>query len=107
MLTQSRRRPPLTGPGALPGVEPADGDAGLIHAVIAAGGQDPRTAAKDRRPVQAQVPGPRPGGPGRGSTSWGPAALRDKVTSAWGPPAGDCTWTGLAESPTASSCWPR
>src|SRR5262249_52543519 len=31
---------PGAGPEALPGVEPADGDA-LIHAVIAAGGQDP------------------------------------------------------------------
>ena len=31
---------PVTGPDALPGLEPADGDA-LIQAVIAAGGQDP------------------------------------------------------------------
>src|ERR1035441_2670744 len=38
---------PVSGPDALPGIEPPDGDA-LIHAVIAAGGQDPEWLTDQR-----------------------------------------------------------
>jgi len=80
----------LTGPGAspfgtLPGVESADGDA-LIHAVIAAGGQDPDWLT-DQQLSQAQVR--IPAAQYRAWFGELPAALRDKVTQAWGPPPGE------------------
>jgi cobaltochelatase CobN len=76
---------PLVGPGALPGLEPPDGDA-LMHAIIAAGGQDPdwltsqqladavvRIPAAQYRDWFAQL---RP-------------SLREAMLSAWGPPPGE------------------
>jgi cobaltochelatase CobN len=76
---------PLTGEGALPGVEPLDGNA-LIHAVIAAGGQDPewltdqqlsdavvRISAARYREWFAELP----------------AALQQSMQHAWGPPPGE------------------
>jgi cobaltochelatase CobN len=76
---------PLTGAGALPGVEPLDGDA-LIHAVIAAGGQDPDWLT-DQQLSQAvvRIPAAR-------YREWFadlPAALRESVEQAWGPPPGE------------------
>ena len=76
---------PLTGPGAFPGVEPADGDA-LIHAVIAAGGQDQDWLTEQQlSDAHVRIPAAR-------YREWFaelPAALRDKVTQAWGPPPGE------------------
>ncbi len=76
---------PMHGPGALPGVEPPDGDA-LMHAIIAAGGQDPdwltsqqlseavvRIPAAQYREWFAQVP----------------ESLRTAMRAAWGPPPGE------------------
>ena len=76
---------PLDGTGALPGIEPPDGDA-LMHAIIAAGGQDPdwltsqqlseavvRIPAAQYREWFAQVP----------------ASLREAMAEAWGPPPGE------------------
>ncbi|MGH3399859.1 MAG: cobaltochelatase subunit CobN [Streptosporangiaceae bacterium] len=85
MLARGYDIGPLTGPGALPGVEPADGDA-LIHAVIAAGGQDPDWLTDQQlSEAQIRIPAAR-------YRAWFaelPAALRDKVTRAWGPPPGE------------------
>jgi cobaltochelatase CobN len=76
---------PLTGDDALPGVEPPDGDA-LIHAVIAAGGQDPDWLT-DQQLSQAvvRIPAAR-------YREWFaelPAGLRASVQEAWGPPPGE------------------
>ena len=60
---------PLTGAGALPGVEPPDGDA-LIHAVIAAGGQDPDWLTDQQLSERGQRS--RPPSTGRGSPSCPP-----------------------------------
>jgi cobaltochelatase CobN len=73
------------GPGALPGVEPPDGDA-LIHAVIAAGGQDPEWLTDQQLAGAAvRIPAAR-------YRSWFgrlPAGLRASVENAWGPPPGE------------------
>ena len=80
----------LSGPGAppfgtLPGVDASDGDA-LIHAVIAAGGQDPDWLTEQQlSEAQIRIPAAQ-------YRQWFaelPAALRDKVTRAWGPPPGE------------------
>jgi cobaltochelatase CobN len=76
---------PLTGDGALPGVQALDGDA-LIHAVIAAGGQDPEWLT-DQQLSQAvvRIPAAR-------YREWFaelPARLRASVQAAWGPPPGE------------------
>jgi cobaltochelatase CobN len=76
---------PLAGPSALPGIEPPDGDA-LMHAIIAAGGQDPdwltsqqlseavvRIPAAQYREWFAQLP----------------RSLREAMQNAWGPPPGE------------------
>jgi len=76
---------PVNGTGTLPGIEPPDGDA-LMHAIIAAGGQDPdwltsqqlseavvRIPAAQYRQWFAQVP----------------ASLREAMQQAWGPPPGE------------------
>jgi cobaltochelatase CobN len=85
MLARGYDIGPLTGPGSLPGVEAADGDA-LIHAVIAAGGQDPDWLTEQQlSEAQIRIPAAQ-------YRQWFaelPAALRDKVTRAWGPPPGE------------------
>jgi cobaltochelatase CobN len=76
---------PASGDGALPGIEPADGDA-LVHALIEAGGQDPewltdqqlssavvRIPAADYRRWYARLP----------------ADLRESMEATWGPPPGE------------------
>jgi cobaltochelatase CobN len=76
---------PKAGPDALPGVEPPDGDA-LIHAVIAAGGQDPEWLT-DEQLAEAAVRIPA----AQYRTWFGrlPADLRERVQTAWGPPPGE------------------
>jgi cobaltochelatase CobN len=85
MLARGYDIGPPTGPGALPGVDTADGDA-LIHAVIAAGGQDPDWLTEQQlSEAQIRIPAAQ-------YRQWFaelPAALRDKVTRAWGPPPGE------------------
>jgi cobaltochelatase CobN len=76
---------PGDGPGALPGVEPPDGDA-LIHAVIAAGGQDPEWLT-DRQLAGAAVR--IPAAQYRRWFDRFPAGLRARVEAAWGPPPGE------------------
>ncbi len=76
---------PVRGPDALPGVEPADGDA-LIHAVIAAGGQDPEWLT-DQQLATAAVR--IPAAQYRGWFDRLPAELRAAMEKAWGPPPGD------------------
>jgi cobaltochelatase CobN len=76
---------PADGPDALPGVEPPDGDA-LIHAVIAAGGQDPEWLT-DQQLAAAAVR--IPAGQYRGWFGRLPAGLRAAMEEAWGPPPGE------------------
>ena len=76
---------PITGPGALPGVEPPDGDA-LMHAIIAAGGQDPDwlTSLQLSQAV-VRIPAAQ-------YRDWFgrlPASLRTAMVQAWGPPPGE------------------
>jgi cobaltochelatase CobN len=75
---------PADGPGALPGVEPPAGDA-LIHAIIAAGGQDPDWLT-DRQLASAAVR--IPAADYRRWFGALPAELRASVQEAWGPPPG-------------------
>jgi cobaltochelatase CobN len=76
---------PAAGPDALPGVEPADGDA-LIHAVIAAGGQDPEWLTDQQLATAAvRIPAVQY----RGWFGRLPAELRAAMEKAWGPPPGD------------------
>jgi cobaltochelatase CobN len=76
---------PVSGPGALPGVEPPDGDA-LIHAVIAAGGQDPEWLTDEQLASAAvRIPAAQ-------YRTWFdrlPGELRASMEKAWGPPPGD------------------
>jgi cobaltochelatase CobN len=76
---------PPTGGGALPGLEPPDGDA-LIHAIIAAGGQDPDWLTGEQlASAQVRIPAAT-------YRQWFaelPAALRERVQEAWGPPPGE------------------
>jgi cobaltochelatase CobN len=76
---------PLTGDGALPGVEPPDGDA-LIHAIIAAGGQDPEwLTSQQLSEAVVRIPAAR-------YREWFaalPAALQQSMQEAWGPPPGE------------------
>ncbi len=76
---------PADGPEALPGVEPPDGDA-LIHAIIAAGGQDPDWLT-DRQLASAAVR--IPAADYRRWFGRLPAELRASVQDAWGPPPGE------------------
>ena len=76
---------PVGGPDALPGIEPPDGDA-LIHAVIAAGGQDPEWLT-DRQLAAAAVR--IPAAQYRAWFGRLPAELRTSVEKAWGPPPGE------------------
>jgi cobaltochelatase CobN len=76
---------PVTGPDALPGIEPPDGDT-LIHAVIAAGGQDPGWLT-DQQMASAAVR--IPAAQYRRWFDRLPAELRTSMEMAWGPPPGD------------------
>ena len=76
---------PTTGPDALPGLEPPDGDA-LIHAVIAAGGQDPEWLI-DQQLADAAVR--IPAAQYRTWFARLPAELRASVEKAWGAPPGE------------------
>jgi cobaltochelatase CobN len=76
---------PATGTGALPGIEPPDGDA-LIHAVIAAGGQDPEWLT-DQQVASAAVR--IPAALYRRWFDRLPPELRGSMEKAWGPPPGD------------------
>ncbi|MGD9530502.1 MAG: cobaltochelatase subunit CobN, partial [Pseudonocardia sp.] len=76
---------PLDGPDALPGVAARDGDA-LVHALIAAGGQDPEWLSQEQlegNPVRISAARYR---------SWFaglPADLRESVERHWGPAPGE------------------
>ncbi len=76
---------PLTGDGALPGIESQDGDA-LMHAIIAAGGQDPDwLTSQQLSDAVVRIPAAR-------YREWFaalPATLRGSVQRAWGPPPGE------------------
>jgi cobaltochelatase CobN len=76
---------PLTGAGALPGVEPPDGDA-LMHAIIAAGGQDPDwLTSQQLSEAVVRIPAAQ-------YREWFatlPPALRESMLQAWGPPPGE------------------
>jgi cobaltochelatase CobN len=76
---------PVGGDGALPGVEPPDGDA-LIHAVIAAGGQDPEwLTSQQLSEAVVRIPAAQ-------YRKWFaelPPALARSMQEAWGPPPGD------------------
>jgi cobaltochelatase CobN len=76
---------PLDGPGALPGIEPADGDA-LMHAIIAAGGQDPDwLTSQQLSKAVVRIPAAQ-------YREWFehvPASLREAMQKAWGPPPGE------------------
>jgi cobaltochelatase CobN len=76
---------PASGPDALPGIEPPDGDA-LIHAVIGAGGQDPEWLTDQQLAAAAvRIPAAQ-------YLGWFerlPAELRTAMEKAWGPPPGD------------------
>ncbi len=76
---------PVSGPDALPGIEPPDGDA-LIHAVIAAGGQDPEWLT-DQQLARAAVRIPA----AQYQQWFGrlPDELRASMEKAWGPPPGE------------------
>ena len=83
-------------PGGIPGLEPLPEVAGeepdttagnaLIHALIAAGGQDPEWLT-DGQLTEHHVRIP----PGRYAAWFAtlPAGLRERMTAAWGPPPGD------------------
>ncbi|MBF6331400.1 cobaltochelatase subunit CobN [Nocardia transvalensis] len=75
----------LGAPGELPGLEERDGDA-LIHAIIAAGGQDPDWLTAEQlegNPIRIGA---------RRYAAWFetlPEQLREAVIEAWGPPPGE------------------
>ncbi|MDT5026920.1 MAG: cobaltochelatase CobN [Micromonosporaceae bacterium] len=82
---------PVTGPDALPGLVPGSGDDlpdgdRLIHALIAAGGQDPEWLTEEHlagNPIRVPL---------RTYQRWFdalPADLRDAMTEHWGPPPGE------------------
>lgn len=75
----------LGAPGEVPGLDEHDGDA-LIHALIAAGGQDPDWLTSEQlagNPIRISA---------ATYATWFdtlPADLRDAVVAAWGPPPGE------------------
>lgn len=86
LLTEMRAaRYDLGAPGEIPGLDEQDGDA-LIHALIAAGGQDPDWLTAEQlegNPIRIGA---------ATYTAWFdtlPADLRDAVVEAWGPPPGE------------------
>jgi len=76
---------PLAGPGALPGIEPPDGDA-LMHAIIAAGGQDPDwLTSQQLSEAVVRIPAAQ-------YRQWFariPATLQEAMQQAWGSPPGE------------------
>jgi cobaltochelatase CobN len=76
---------PLDGQGALPGIEPPDGDA-LMHAIIAAGGQDPDWLTSQQL---ADAVVRIPAGQYRQWFAQLPPSLREAMQDAWGPPPGE------------------
>ena len=76
---------PLAGDGALPGLQPPDGDA-LIHAIIAAGGQDPDwLTSRQLSDAVVRIPAAQ-------YLEWFgalPATLRASMQRTWGPPPGE------------------
>jgi cobaltochelatase CobN len=76
---------PAEGDGALPGIDPADGDA-LIHALIEAGGQDPEWLT-DQQLASAVVR--IPSADYRRWYAPLPAGLGETMEATWGPPPGD------------------
>ncbi|MFY1649981.1 cobaltochelatase subunit CobN [Solwaraspora sp. WMMB762] len=76
---------PPDGPDAVPGLADGDGDA-LMHALIAAGGQDPDWLTEDQlagNPVRI------PAADYRRWYAEFPAELREQVERHWGPPPGE------------------
>ncbi|WP_406280600.1 cobaltochelatase subunit CobN [Embleya sp. NBC_00896] len=76
---------PIDGADALPGLEPPDGDK-LIHALIAAGGQDPEwltEAQLEGNPVRISA------GDYRERYAKLPIGLRADIEEHWGPPPGE------------------
>jgi cobaltochelatase CobN len=76
---------PLVGPSALPGVAAGDGDA-LVHALIAAGGQDPDWLTEEQltgNPVRISA------ADYRAFFDTLPASLRDSMVEHWGEPPGE------------------
>jgi cobaltochelatase CobN len=85
LLRALRERGYDLGPDTLPGVEPADGDV-LMHALIAAGGQDPEWLT-DQQLATAAVRIPA-----ADYLRWYgrlPAELREAIEATWGPPPGE------------------
>lgn len=87
LLTEMRSAGYDLGPaGAVPGLEERDGDA-LIHALIAAGGQDPDWLTAEQlegNPIRISA---------TQYAAWFdtlPEDLREAVIEAWGPPPGSC-----------------
>jgi cobaltochelatase CobN len=85
LLRAMRERGYDIGSPTFPGVDAQDGDA-LIHAVIAAGGQDPEWLT-DRQLSEAVVR--IPAATYRAWFAELPAGLREAVNGAWGPPPGE------------------
>jgi len=76
---------PAAGPLALPGVSTGDGDA-LIHALIAAGGQDPDWLTEEQLSANlVRIPA----ADYRAWYAAFPAGLREQVERHWGPPPGE------------------
>ncbi|HEY2078898.1 MAG TPA: cobaltochelatase subunit CobN [Streptosporangiaceae bacterium] len=76
---------PLAGAGALPGIEPPDGDA-LMHAIIASGGQDPDWLTSQQLSEAAvRIPAAQY----RDWFAQLPPSLREAMQNAWGPPPGE------------------
>ncbi|MPY83772.1 MAG: cobaltochelatase subunit CobN [Actinophytocola sp.] len=84
LLSLLRERGYDLGPDPIPGVDDADGDA-FIHALIAAGGQDPEWLSEEKlagNPIRV---------PAAQYREWFaalPADLREQVEAHWGPPPG-------------------
>ncbi|QSB12760.1 cobaltochelatase subunit CobN [Natronosporangium hydrolyticum] len=88
---------PLDGPGALPGLTPGEDDGDrFIHALIAAGGQDPEWLTEEKlsgNPVRV---------PAETYRRWFealPAELRESMTEHWGPPPGELFVDSTGDGP--------
>lgn len=90
---------PIDGADALPGLEPPDGDK-LIHALIAAGGQDPEwltEAQLEGNPVRISA------GDYRERYAKLPIGLRADIEEHWGPPPGEL-YVDHSRDPEERSC---